>query len=164
MKKGFTLVELVIVIVILGILSALITGNFITSLKKGRDTKRKADLEQTQKALELYYEDKRTYPTFDIFANSGYKLCETKIASLCGSEKVYMQKLPDDPTPGKDYQYVTTAGADYKLFSCLENNQQILPYISSGYTYTSGNCGDCKDQAGSDVLCVWGVSSSNVSP
>ena len=44
MKKGFTLIELLIVIMILGVLAALITGNFFTSLKKGRDAKRKADL------------------------------------------------------------------------------------------------------------------------
>ena len=53
-KKGFTLIELLLVIIILGVLSALITGNFFTSLKKGRDAKRKADLEQTQRALEMY--------------------------------------------------------------------------------------------------------------
>ncbi len=65
-RKGFTLLELVIVIVLLGILSALISGNFITSLKKGRDSRRITDLEQIQKSLEMYYEDQKAYPTLAI--------------------------------------------------------------------------------------------------
>lgn len=162
MKKGFTLIELLIVIIILGVLAALITGNFFTSLKKGRDAKRKGDLEQIQRALEMYYEDKRTYPTFAF--PFGGKFCET---SLCAStEKVYMQKVPDDPVSGKDYEYLTTSGTDYKLFACLENNLQMLPYISSGYTTsTMTSCGSCQDSDGADVSnCVWGISSSNISP
>ena len=162
MKKGFTLIELLIVIIILGVLAALITGNFFTSLKKGRDAKRKADLEQIKQALEMYYEDKRTYPTFAL--PFGGKFCET--ASCLLAEKVYMQKLPDDPVPGKDYEYLTTAGADYKLFACLENNLQMLPYTSSGYTTaTMTSCGSCQDSAGATVTnCVWGIASSNISP
>ena len=73
-----------------------------------------------------------------------------------------MQKLPDDPVSGKDYEYITTAGADYKLFACLENNLQMLPYVSSGYSLT---CGGCEDKDGAPVAeCIWGVSSSNISP
>ncbi|MEK9169950.1 MAG: hypothetical protein AAB788_04370, partial [Patescibacteria group bacterium] len=94
----------------------------------------------------------------------GQKLCET--ASCLLAEKVYMQKLPDDPIPGKDYEYLTTAGADYKLFACLENNLQMLPYTSSGYTTaTMTSCGSCQDSAGATVTnCIWGISSSNISP
>lgn len=156
-KKAFTLIELLIVIVLLGVFAAMITGNFFTSLKKGRDAKRKGDLEQIQRALEMYYEDKRTYPTFAF--PFGNKLCETV---ACGAnEKVYMQKVPDDPISGKDYEYLST-GTDYKLFTCLENNLQILPYESTG---SSLDCNNCKAPDGtSDVPCIWGLSSSNISP
>ncbi len=160
-KKGFTLIELLLVIVILGILAALISGNFITSLKKGRDAKRKGDLEQTQRALEMYYEDKKAYPV-TAGLTFGSKFCEN---NPCGaSDKVYMQKVPNDPVSGKNYEYLSISGIDYKLFACLENSQQILPYESTGYSYTSTNCGNCKNQAGADVLCVLGVSSTNISP
>ncbi|MFA6533011.1 MAG: prepilin-type N-terminal cleavage/methylation domain-containing protein [Patescibacteria group bacterium] len=156
-RKGFTLIELLVVIMILGILAALITGNFFTSLKKGRDAKRKGDLEQIQRALEMYYEDKRTYPLALTF---GGKLCETV---ACGaSEKVYMQKVPNDPISGKDYEYLSTTGTDYKLFACLENNLQLLPYESTGSTLTCGNCRNTADTA--DVECILGISSSNISP
>ena len=69
-RKAFTLIELLIVIIILGVLAALITGNFFTSLKKGRDAKRKADLEQVSRALEMYYEDKKAYPDSLTFGSS----------------------------------------------------------------------------------------------
>lgn len=161
MKKGFTLIELLIVIILLGVLAALITGNFITSLKKGRDAKRKGDLEQIQRALEMYYEDKKVYPTALSFGTS---LCET-VDCLSG-EKIYMQKLPDDPISGKDYEYLSADGSNYKIFACLENNQQMLPYVSTGYTIsTMTSCSSCKDSAGTTVAnCVWGVSSSNITP
>jgi len=161
-RKAFTLIELLIVIIILGILAALISGNFFTSLKKGRDAKRKADFEQIQRALEMYYEDKKTYPV-TAGLTFGSKFCEN---NPCGaSDKVYMQKVPNDPISGKDYEYVST-GTDYKLFACLENNLQKLPYISSGYTIsTMTSCSPCQDSTGAPVTnCVWGVSSSNISP
>ena len=156
-KRGFTLIELLIVIVILGFLAMLITGNFFTSLKKGRDAKRKGDLTQIQGALEMYYEDKKTYPVFAL--PFGGKLCET--SSCASTEKVYMQKVPNDPSSGKDYEYLSTDGTDYKLFACLENNQQVLPYESTDYRIT---CGDCKNEDGDDVVCIWGISSTNISP
>jgi len=154
-RKAFTLIELLVVIIILGIMAALITGNFFTSLKKGRDAKRKSDLEQVQRALEMYYEDKRIYPlTSDL----------TFGASLTDpvSGKVYMQNVPNDPVSGKVYQYLSTDGSDYKLFACLENNLQRLGYISTGYTISCDKCRNVDDTA--DVDCVWGISSSNISP
>jgi len=157
-RKAFTLIELLLVIIILGVLATLIIGNFFTSLKKGRDARRKGDLEQIQRALEMYYEDKKAYPVTAGLTFGG-KLCEN---NPCGtSDKVYMQKVPNDPISGKNYEYLSADGTDYKLFACLENDQQILPYESSGYSLT---CGNCKNQAGGTVVCIWGISSPNVNP
>lgn len=152
-KKGFTLIELLIVIMILGVLAALITGTFFTSLKKGRDARRKGDLEQIQRALEMYYEDKKTYPEDLTFGSA---------LSDPDSGKIYMQKVPDDPISGKDYEYLSTNGTDYKLFACLENNLQLLPYESTGSTLTCGDCRNITDT--DDVKCILGISSSNISP
>ncbi len=154
-KKGFTLIELLIVIIILGALASLITGNFFTSLKKGRDTKRKGDLEQIQRTLEMYYEDKRTYPLTAELA-FGSALTDSV------SGKVYMQRVPNDPISGKNYQYLSADGTSYKIFACLENVLQILPYISTESTLT---CGNCKAPDGTtDTPCIWAVSSTNISP
>lgn len=156
-KKAFTLIELLIVIIILGVLAALITGNFFTSLKKGRDTKRKADLEQVQRALEMYYEDNNIYPVAAAFAFNA-QLCHP---DGCNT-KIYMQKVPNDPVSGKEYEYLSVNGTNYKLFACLENDQQMLPYLSTESTLT---CGGCQDIDGNPVAsCIWGVASSNISP
>ncbi len=151
-RKGtsaFTLLELMIVIVILGVLAGLISGNFINSLKKGRDTRRKEDLQNIQKALELYYEDKKAYPNTNqlIF---GSPLCET---NPCGSTKTYMQLIPKDTNPACNYYYVSD-GTQYQLYSYLENDQDQGPGVKqSGY---SNSCGTC--------TCKFGVSSSNIAP
>lgn len=149
--KGFTLIELMIVIVILGVLATLISGNFFTSLKKGRDARRKTDLEQLQRALEMYYEDKGSYPAVAQVTFGG-KLCET--VACAADEKIYMQKLPEDPS-SNIYVYQTT-GNDYKLYTCIENNLDQGPGVKQdGYAGT--NCGVCG-------VCKYGISSPNTTP
>lgn len=150
-KKAFTLLELLLVIIILGVLASLITSNFFTSLKKGRDAKRKGDLEQIQRALELYYEDKKAYPTT---LNFGQSLTDQNTG------KVYMQKLPTDPSSSN--YYYESDGTYYRIYACLENNQQILPYISNPTDFNCNNI--CKDNLGNNVNCIWGVSSPNTNP
>lgn len=153
-RQAFTLIELLIVIIILGILAALITGNFFTSLKKGRDAKRKADLEQVQRALELHYEDNRAYPQ-EIYVAGG-EIADTETG------KVYMKKVPLD-SQGSPYGYETDEdGTYYKLYACLENDQQILPYESTPTDFTCGF--QCKNQAEETVDCIWGISSPNTEP
>jgi type II secretion system protein G len=153
-NNAFTLIELMIVIAILGVLAALISGNFITSLKKGGDARRKANLEQIQRALEMYYEDKKSYPTFNIFQTPNYSLCESAIAEFCNSEKTYMQKIPTDPVSGNNYVYVSD-GQSYQLYSCIENNLDQGPGVKqTGYEQSCGGCGSCK----------YGISSSNSTP
>ncbi|MDH7476148.1 MAG: prepilin-type N-terminal cleavage/methylation domain-containing protein [Microgenomates group bacterium] len=151
--KGFTLIEILIVIAILGILTLLISGNFITSLKKGRDARRKTDLEQIQRALEMYYEDKKAYPT--PAGSYGLPFGGQLIDSVTG--KIYMQKLPQDPLTSNSYNYQSD-GTYYKLYSCLENKLDLGPGVKvvgetqSDYGLPCGACGNCN----------YGISSSNL--
>lgn len=156
-KKAFTLIELLIIIVILGSLAALLSGNFVNSLKKGRDAKRKGDLDQIVKALEMHYEDKRSYPTALTFG--------TTLADVA-STKIYMQKVPNDPISSRSYGYeVEASGEYYRLYACLENEQQILPYTAPLSMTISFTCPiQCKDQSGASVSCIWATSSTNTTP
>ena len=160
-RSGFTLLELMIVIVILGVLAALMTGNFVTSLKKGRDARRKADLQQIQRAFEMFYEDKKVYPTF--FTSSSTRLCET---DTCSGEKIYMQKIPTDPTTSPNY-YFTINDQSYRMYACLENSEQILPYdlplsADPGANWCDHTCYNKSNNA--KISCIWVVADSNNDP
>lgn len=61
--NGFTLIELLVVIAIIGLMAAVIMVSLNTTRAKARDVKRKADLVQVQKALELYYDHYNAYPS-----------------------------------------------------------------------------------------------------
>ena len=151
-KKGFTLLELLIVIVILGALASLITGNFISSLKKGRDARRKTDLTEIQKALEMYYESNGFYPSSLSFGGS-----------LSDANRTYMQKVPTDPTSNCSYLYrVDSSAQSFYLLSTIENSQDQSDGVSqSGYEDpdSPGNslqCGNC--------TCKFYLSSPNATP
>ena len=148
MKKNyaFTLIELIIVIAILGILSSLISGNFITSLKKGRDTKRKNDLDQVQKALEMYYEDNNEYPATVPFPG---ELCHP--TGGCSTQN-YMFNIPQDPKTDYTYFYESSDQTYYKIYSYIENDQDEGPGVNQvGYGVSCGSDN-----------CKFGLSSSNV--
>ena len=156
-KQAFTLIELLLVMALLSILIVLLTGNFSTTLKRGRDQQRKNDLSQVQKALELYYEDNRTYPTFDIFTGPNRKFCTTQTC-MTPNETVYMVKTPIDPSSSYVYRYeFGPGGAYYYLYSYIENDlDQGSGVNKNGYT----NNEKC-DAAKTTINCRYYVDSSN---
>ncbi len=155
---GFTLIELIIIIIILGVLATLIAGNFLNSLQKGRDARRKNDLAQVQRALELYYEDIKAYPLTP--PPFGATFCQ---AYPCPTtSKIYMKKMPNDPNAGYSYNYIADPnGQYYYLFSCIENywNDKSTGVSNGGYcpgpdpgcgaAPECGGCGVCKYYVGS---------------
>lgn len=155
-KKGFTLIELLTVIAILSILAALIFGNFVTTIKKARDNRRKQDLSQVKTALELYFAEVGFYPTTHPTEEGGLPWGSALTNSL--GTKTYMKKLPQEPSRNNGYNYsYQSDGTYFKLYSCLENTED-LDYNNITPTGTP-NCGvGCNNQ------CNYGVSSPNIVP
>ncbi len=113
-QAGFTLIELIVVMAILAILAGALWGNFFSSITKGRDSRRKQDLESVTKALELYFNDNKAYPT-------ALPAAATPFLHPSDQNVVYMQRLPQDPSyPGADYCYMSD-GTYYKYYAKLEN-------------------------------------------
>ena len=62
-QRGFTIVELLIVIVVIGILAALVITTYSGIQQKGRDTERQTDIKAIHGQLEAYYAQNGHYPT-----------------------------------------------------------------------------------------------------
>lgn len=61
-KRGFTLIELLVVIAIIGILAAMVLVSLSSARNKARDARAKSDLSAIPAALEMYNDDKASYP------------------------------------------------------------------------------------------------------
>lgn len=113
-QAGFTLIELIVVITIIGILSTVLVANFMQVRYKTRDSVRKSDLEQIRLALETYRVDMGEYPT-SLYASG----CTSSLSNSSGT--VYMAQIPCDPRDGDQYHYVRESALRYNLFACAEN-------------------------------------------
>jgi general secretion pathway protein G len=122
-SKSFTLIELLVVIFIIGVLAALITSNVSRSRMKGRDARRKADLNSIRTAVETYAMENGTMP-----GNCGTTACCSN-DSTCGSTwatletvlQPYLYPLPKDPINNSNYRYkYTNSNTDYKVSALLE--------------------------------------------
>jgi general secretion pathway protein G len=103
-QRGFTLIELMVVLVIIGLLATLIVPNVIDRLGDARVTTAKADISNLMQALKLYKLDNQRFPT----GEQGLQALLTKPTALPvpPNWKPYLEKLPMDPW-GKPYQYVS---------------------------------------------------------
>jgi type II secretion system protein G len=163
-NQGFTLIEIIVVMLIIGLLAALGIGSFTSSQIKSRDARRKSDLRQIANALEIYYNDYGNYPlgTNGMImgcGSGGVQQCnwgETFSATPVGggAEVVYMVQMPED-TQSHAYYYVSDRSS-YQLYARLENLlDRDIPKDNEEdpMVYQSTDCGI--------ATCNFGVPSSN---
>lgn len=77
-QQGFTIVELLIVIVVIGILAALVITTFTGIQQKARNTERQTDIKAIHGQVEAYYASKGYYPTFDHLNDSTWRTANMK--------------------------------------------------------------------------------------
>lgn len=101
-QNGFTLIEVMVVVAILGILATIVMTNVIGKDEQARVTTSKASLSSIANALELYKLDNHKYPTTD----EGLEALVKKSASAkTFPEGGYLRKMPEDAW-GNPFQYV----------------------------------------------------------
>ncbi|MBI2260614.1 MAG: type II secretion system major pseudopilin GspG [Caulobacterales bacterium] len=114
-RAGFTLVELMVVIVIIGLLATVVAINVLPSQDRAMVGKAKADISVLEQAIETYRLDNLTFPD-DL---------EALVAAPAGlarperyREGGYVRRLPEDPW-GQPYQYrrPSTHGGQFDVFS-----------------------------------------------
>jgi prepilin-type N-terminal cleavage/methylation domain-containing protein len=118
-QAGFTLVELVVVVTIIMVLTAVGAMSFQNANAKARDGRRKADLEKIRLALEMIRQVGDTYP-----------------ASETALYPTYLPSWPEDPKAGQSYTYTRVSGYSYTLDAKIENTNEA----TGSYTGCGGTC------------------------
>lgn len=104
-QTGFTLLEVMVVVVILGILASFVVPNLLGNKEKADQQKAVTDIVALENALDMYKLDNSVYPTTD----QGLEALVTKPTNpepRNYREGGYIKRLPKDPW-GNDYQYLS---------------------------------------------------------
>ena len=142
-NNGLTMIELLIVTTIIALFILVAIFAYQLQLAKGRDARRKADLDKLQNVLEDYLNDKICYPEpEEIVTAEGY---------ICGKPFApYLSSLPCDPINNIYYNYfysydsTKTCKGWYKIYTKLENTKDpIIAKVGCGGSdeCPSGGCG-----------------------
>lgn len=131
LRSGLSMIEILIVTAIIGILVVIGVSALPQQMSKGRDGKRKSDLQEIKVAFENYYSDNDCYPEPDIIDN-------------CGSSDLnpYLESVPCDPETETKYLYAPEESSCphyYRVFSNLEVNSD--PIVAELGCDTSLGCG-----------------------
>ncbi|HTQ35709.1 MAG TPA: type II secretion system major pseudopilin GspG [Steroidobacteraceae bacterium] len=122
-QRGFTLIEIMVVVVIIGLLAAVVTQTLMGNVDKAKVEKAKQDIHVLEQALDIYKLDNQNYPTTE----QGLQALVTKPPdpNLTNyNDQGYVKRLSKDPW-GNPYHYENpgTHGGAYDLYSLGADNQ-----------------------------------------
>ncbi|QQG41397.1 MAG: prepilin-type N-terminal cleavage/methylation domain-containing protein [Candidatus Woesebacteria bacterium] len=135
--KGFTLIELIVVMSIIAILAIIALAYFRGQIFKGKDARRKADIQRIQVAVEEYEKDHNCYP-----------LSQTVTCNPGTGLTPYLNKIPCDPSTNASYYYEyqdSVCPSWYRIYAKFENHLDsatvgwIGPNSAFDYIATSPN-------------------------
>jgi prepilin-type N-terminal cleavage/methylation domain-containing protein len=174
-QRGFTLIEMLTVLAIIGLLSSVGYISYESVQLSARDTKRVSDIKQLQTALELYFETHSSYPSDGTPGDDGQLIGfpETRVLSDVGFSAeqhgtVYMLTVPKNPQPGGTeyvYRSLSAKGANchsartcetYALLFTLEGGSGSLGPGPHALTPT-GITGEGGAEAGRGILGAGGL-------
>lgn len=137
--------------------------NPLEQFNKAQDSKRKSDLAQIQRALEVYYQDYHRYP-YSVQSKISTDNTPNGVIQWGSSWSPYMDVLPIDPSSSKRYVYWSdSTGQSYALYMALDRGGKDTQACNGGNPCDNATangllCG------GTTVQCTYGVTSSNISP
>ncbi|WP_047011876.1 type II secretion system major pseudopilin GspG [Spongiibacter sp. IMCC21906] len=105
LQSGFTLLEIMVVIVILGLLVAVVAPNVLQNQDRAMVEKARADISVLEQSLDMYKLDNHVYPTTDQGLSSLVKRPERSPEPKNYRSDGYIKRLPDDPW-GNPYVYI----------------------------------------------------------
>jgi prepilin-type N-terminal cleavage/methylation domain-containing protein len=165
MKKGFTLIEILVVIAIIASIIAMAIPNYLSARQRAQDIKTKSEMVQLKNALLLYYNDYNKYPPSAAPGKlmgcgaAGTAICDRTVCATVdfaaggtGCDNIYMKQLPTGL--GSSILYTRTlSGDDFCLRVVLNNKSDTDSTASQNRCATS--CGaSCPVVAGSGRYCV----------
>jgi general secretion pathway protein G len=114
-RTGFTLIELMVVVVILGILATMVVPKVLSKPEQARRTKAKVDIRSIQSALAMFKADTGRFPT----TAEGLQALVTNPGIKGYTADGYLERVPTDPW-GRKYVYISPGihNKDYDLKSC----------------------------------------------
>ncbi len=144
-SRGFTIVELLIVIIIIAILAAITIVAYTGIQQRARDSQRKTHVQAIVKALELYYIDNGRYPSGSgstTINNAWSTTADASWSNLATALSPYLATLPADPisTPNANPQF--SVGYNYAYFAgnyCGTTNNQVFILVYRNETVPQEN-------------------------